>query len=228
MKYRPKIQNMSVQGFTIDRRFVVTGGAIFLSLFLFVFFPGTDRLPIGTQSIIAFSIFFLLFPILYVKYIFGEGWGVLGFRMEQVFSGWVGVILAVVSGFAIFFLGYSMWPAIHEAYRLPFAIERSFLSFVQYELFLFLILFFFEVFFRGFVMLVFLRRFGSLAILFQWGIFIIFLLASQSLGMDQFAMILFAPLAGWVAYRSQSVWFSFFASALFFIAMDVFLLLANR
>ncbi len=219
---------MSLREFTWDRRFVVTGGAILFSLLLFVFFPGTDRLPTGTQSIIAFAIFFLLFPLLYAKFILEEGWDAMGFRMERVLSGWVGALLAVVFGFAIFFLGYSVWPAIHETYRLPFAIERSFLAFVRYEAFLLAILFLYEVFFRGFVQLLFLRRFGPWSVFLQWGIFLLFLFASQSLSMDQGAMILFAPLSGWVAYRSQSIWFSFFASALFFIAMDVFLLLTNR
>ncbi len=219
---------MFLKEFTFDRRFVVTGGALFFSLLLFVLFPGTDRLPIGIQSGIAFSIFFLLFPLLYVKFILEESWRSLGFRMEQTLSPWVGVVLSIAFGFAIFFFGYSSWPALHEVYRLPFVVERSFFAFVRYELLLLLILFFYEVFFRGFVQLLFLRRFGFWSIFLQWGIFLLFLFASQSFGMDQTAMILFAPLAGWVAYRSQSIWCSFFASGLFFMAVDVFLLLANR
>jgi membrane protease YdiL (CAAX protease family) len=219
---------MSLREFTWDRKFVVTGGALFLALLLFVFFPGTDRLPIGMQSIIAFVIFFLLFPLFYAKFILGEGWESVGFRMDPSLSSSIGVVLSVVVGFTIFFFGYQFWPALHEAYRLPFVIERSFLAFVRYELFLLAILFFYEVFFRGFVQLLFLRRFGFWSVFFQWGIFLSFLFASQSFGMDQVAMILFAPLSGWVAYRSQSIWLSFFASGLFFIAVDVFLLLANR
>lgn len=217
-----------LRDFTFDRKFVVTGGALLLSLLLFVFFPGTDRLPIGMQSIIAFFIFFLLFPLLYAQFILGESWRAIGFQMEQTLSSWIGVVLAVALGFAIFFFGYQWWPSIHEVYRLPFTVERSFLAFVRYELFLLVTLFFYEVFFRGFVQLLFLRRFGSWSVFLQFGMFLLFLLSSQSFGMDQFAMILFAPLAGWVAYRSQSVWFSFLASGLFFIAADVFLLLANR
>lgn len=217
-----------LRDFTFDRKFVVTGGALFLSLLLFVFFPGTDRLPIGMQSIIAFFIFFLLFPLLYAQFILGESWRAIGFQMEQTLSSWIGVMLAVALGFAIFFFGYQWWPSIHEIYRLPFTVERSFLAFVRYELFLLVTLFFYEVFFRGFVQLLFLRRFGPWSVFLQFGIFLLFLLSSQSFGMDQFAMILFAPLAGWVAYRSQSIWFSFLASGLFFIMADVFLLLVNR
>lgn len=219
---------MFLKEITIDRRFVVTGGALFLSLLLFVFFPSTDRLPSEVQSFIAFSIFFLLFPLLYAKFILGEGWGAMGFRMQQSLSGWVGIILAVGCGFGVFFFGYQWWPSLHETYRLPFSVERSFLAFVQYELFLLTTVLFYEVFFRGFVQLLFLRRFGWWSIPLQWGMFLFFLLASQSFGMDQFSMILFAPFAGWVAYRSQSIWYSFLASGLFFIIMDVFLLLANR
>lgn len=219
---------MPLKEIFLDRKFVVTGGALFLSLLLFVFFPGTDRLPIGMQSIIAFAIFFFLFPLLYAQFILGESWRVMGFQMEQTLSSWVGVVLAVALGFAIFFFGYQWWPSIHEIYRLPFTVERSFLAFVRYELFLLVTLFFYEVFFRGFVQLLFLRRFGPWSVFLQFGMFLLFLLSSQSFGMDQFAMILFAPLAGWVAYRSQSVWFSFLASGLFFIMADVFLLLVNR
>lgn len=219
---------MMLRDFTFDRKFVVTGGALFLSLLLFIFFPGTERLPLGIQSIIAFFIFFLLFPILYVQFILGESWVAMGFRMEQTLSGWVGVILAVGFGFGIFFFGYAWWPALHDAYRLPFVVERSFLAFVRYELFLLITLFFYEVFFRGFIQLLFLRQFGLWSVLLQWGIFLLFLFASQSLGMNQSAMILFTPLAGWVAYRSQSIWYSFLASGLFFMMTDVFLLLANR
>ena len=217
-----------LRDFTFDRKFVVTGGALFLSLLLFIFFPGTERLPLGIQSIIAFSVFFFLFPILYVQFILGESWRAIGFQMEQTLSSWIGVALAVVVGFAIFFFGYQWWSALHEIYRLPFTVERSFLSFVRYELFLLVTLFFYEVFFRGFVMSLFLRRFGVWSVLLQWGIFLLFLFASQSFSMDQSAMILFTPLAGWVAYRSQSIWYSFLASGLFFMMTDVFLLLANR
>ncbi|MGB5018651.1 MAG: hypothetical protein WBO66_02890 [Candidatus Moraniibacteriota bacterium] len=219
---------MMLRDFTFDRKFVVTGGALFLSLLLFVLFPGTDRLPLGIQSIIAFSIFFLLFPILYAQLILGESWRAVGFQMEQTLSAWSGVALAVIVGFGIFFFGYQWWSALHEVYRLPFVVERSFLAFVRYELFLLVTLFFYEVFFRGFIQLLFLRRFGLWSVLLQWGIFLLFLFASQSFGMDQLAMILFAPLAGWVAYRSQSIGYSFLASGLFFITVDVFLLLANR
>lgn len=219
---------MPLKEIFLDRKFVVTGGALFLSLLLFVFFPGTDRLPSEMQSIIAFLIFFLLFPLLYAKFILGESWRAMGFQMEQTLFSWILVAIAVACGIAIFFFGYQWWSALHEVYRLPFVVERSFLAFVRYELFLLVTLFFYEVFFRGFVQLLFLRRFGGWSVLLQWGIFLLFLFASQSFGMDQLSMILFAPFAGWVAYRSQSIWFSFLASGLFFIAMDVFLLLMNR
>lgn len=211
----------------LDRKFLVTGGALLLSLLLFIYFPTTDRLSLSVQSIIILTVFFLLFPLLYARFILNESWQGIGFRMDNGFFHWVGVISTVVFGFALFYFGYQMWPALREAYQLPFSVEKSFFSFVRYELFLFCTVFFYEVFFRGFIMLLFLRSFGRWAILLQWFIFLAFLLVSQSFGMGQIAMILFAPLAGWVAYRSRSILYSFVATATFLFLTDVFLLLNN-
>ena len=204
----------------------MTGAALLFSLLLFIYFPSTDRLSVGVQSLIAFCIFFLAFPILYVKYILGESIQTLGFRASpptHLFR----VFGAVLLGLGISFLLYQMWPALREAYELPFSVKRSFFSFVQYELFSLTILFFYEVFFRGFVMLSFLRRFGLLSIAFQFFVFLLFLFASQSFGIHQTAMILFAPFAGFIAYRSQSLWYSFLGSALFLLVIDIFLLLVT-
>jgi hypothetical protein len=219
---------MSLRDFISDRKFVVTGGALFLALGLFVFFPSTARLSAGTQSLIALLIFFFAFPLLYVRYVLHESWQELGFRMEQTLADWMRVCLALLSGWALFFCLYQWWPSLHEAYRLPFAVERSFFSFVRYEVFILGTLFFYEVFFRGFVMLVFLRRFGVSAIFWQTGVFLLFLAGSASLDMSQMVMILFAPLSGFVAYRSRSIWYSFCAIGLFFLTVDIFLLIANR
>lgn len=212
----------------LDRKFVVTGGALLLSLLLFVLFPSTERLPSGVQSVIALFVFFLVFPLLYARFILGESWRGMGFRMEQSLSFWITVGVTVVMGFCLFFFAYSFFASLHEVYRLPFSVERSFSAFVQYELFLFLTVFFYEVFFRGFVMLLFLRRFGIWSAFLQWCVFILFLFASQSLGLDQLALLLFTPLSGFVAYRTQSLWYSFLASCFFFLSVDVFLLLAHR
>ena len=234
MKYRSKggttalkIKNMFFKEIFSDRKFLITGGALFLSLLLFIFFPSTDRLSGGIQSAIIFTVFFLIFPLLYAKFILGESWQRMGFRMDGGLSHWLGMFGAVAVGFALFFLGYQVWPALQEAYQLPFSVERSFFSFVRYELFAFGVAFFYEVFFRGFVMFLFFRPFGRWAILLQWGVFLLFLTASQSFGMGQAGMILFAPLAGWIAYRSQSILYSFIGSALFLFLIDTFLLFHN-
>ncbi|MBP7822644.1 MAG: hypothetical protein KA034_02430 [Candidatus Moranbacteria bacterium] len=218
---------MFVREIFSDRKFLITGGALFLSLLLFIFFPSTDRLSGGIQSAIIFTVFFLIFPLLYAKFILGEPWQRMGFRMDGALSHWVGMLGAVVVGFVLFFFGYQIWPALQEAYRLPFSVERSFLSFVRYEMFAFTAVFFYEVFFRGFVMFLFLRPFGRWAILLQWFIFLLFLVASQSFEMSQAGMILFAPLAGWIAYRSQSILYSFIGSAVFLFLIDIFLLFHN-
>ncbi len=219
---------MILRDFTFDRKFVVTGGALLLALLLFVFFPATDRLSPGTQGMIAFFVFFLLFPMLYAKFVLKESWRGLGFQMDQSIASWMMSALTAAFGFLIFFFAYRIFPALHDVSRLPFSVERSFFSFVQYELFLLGTLFFYEVFFRGFVMLLFLRRFGLWSVFLQWGVFLLFLFGSGSFGVDQALMMLFAPLAGMVAYRSQSLGYSFFASGIFFFSVDIFLLLANR
>lgn len=218
---------MFIKDIITDRKFVVTGGALLISLLLFVYFPTTDRLSLWAQSVIMLAVFFLLFPLLYARFIARESWKGIGFRMDAELSHWVGVLGAVAFGFALFFFGYQTWPMIGEAYQLPFFVERSFFSFLRYELFALCVAFFYEVFFRGFVMLFFLRSFGAWAILLQWLVFMLFLAVSQSLGMSQGVMLLFTPLAGWVAYRSRSILYSFVATALFLLLIDIFLLLNN-
>lgn len=212
----------------LDRRFMVTGGALLLSLLLFIYFPENNRLSSDTQSLMALVVFFLLFPLLYTKYILKESWQALGFRLSDDYADWLAVAGMLILGLLGFFGMYTWWPELGQALQLPFSIVRSFASFVQYELFLLAIIFFYEVFFRGFVMLLFLRRFGAWSVVGQWLIFLLFLLAGGSFGIDQVPMMLFAPLAGWIAYRSRSLWYSFLASALFLFLIDAFLLLSNR
>ncbi len=210
-----------------DRKFLVTGGVIISILLLYAFFPESVGLAPVLQGIIALFLFFFLFPVLYCKIILKEPIFTLGFRFPEGVAGWFFVLFAVVLGIGGAFLLKIFFPEAMSDAAIPDTVRKSFGSFLRFELFSIVILFLYEVFFRGFVMLSWLSRFGRGSVVLQWVVFMLFLATTGTFGWDQARMILFAPLAGWIALSTRSIGFSFLAATLFFLITDIIILFSR-
>lgn len=207
------------------RRFIVTGILVFFSLAFLVFFSGSDSLSPVFQGVIISVAFFLVIPLLYSKMVMGEPLQNLGLQKGSFGSGMFTSVIAIfvasalVVGLTIFF------PAFHEQYSLPALVQKNFFWFVFYELLVVSsVVLLYEVFFRGLVQLFWLKDFGMWAILVQTGLFYGLSYFGDGFSWQKAPLLIFCPLTGLIAYRSQSLWYSLGASWLFLFFTDVFFL----
>jgi membrane protease YdiL (CAAX protease family) len=104
---------------------------------------------------------------------------------------------------------------------------KSFGYFVFYELVL--VAFFtavYEFFFRGFVLFHFAPDLKYWAIVVQYGLFLLLLLVTGSSFWALAPYIIFAPFAGWIAYKSDSLAYSFFGQLIFIIIIDTYIVVS--
>ncbi|MDO8566414.1 MAG: CPBP family intramembrane metalloprotease [Candidatus Moranbacteria bacterium] len=208
-----------------NRRFVVTGLLVVFSILFLGFFPENDRLSPAFQGLIVSLAFFLVIPLLYSKIVLRESLKNIGLQKGNfgagVLIGTASVILAVI---LVVFLAFT-FPPFRAQYVFPALIETGFVWFVLYELVLvpFMIILY-EVFFRGLVELLWLKAFGLWAVFIQTGIFLGFSYLSHDVSWQRLPFLIFCPLAGFIAYRSGSLWYSFAASWVFLFLTDIFFL----
>lgn len=207
------------------KRFAVTGATILVALALYYLFPTDPRLNPMLQGIIAGIAFFLIVPMLYVKMVLKSPVHLLGFQASQRRFGMAAVVLSVVAGLSVLVFLARAYP-LGAQYQLPGAVVRSFLFFVLYEIFIVgSLVFLYEVFFRGFVMLLWLRNFGFGAALFQAALFVgAYALLRGDISWQDAPLFFTAVISGLVAFYTKSIWYSFGASWLFLFLADAYFL----
>ncbi len=208
----------------LNKRFIVTGLLVVFSVFFLGFFSQSEKINPIFQTLLVSITFFLVVPILYSRIVLKESLKNWGWQEGKIFlgilSGMISVALALV---AVFFL--SRYTNLTEEYFFPVSVQKSFLWFLLYELvFASLATLLYEAFFRGLVQLLWLRSFGIWAVFFQAIFFVGLLFLSGDISWQSAPLIIFSPFAGLIAYFSQSLWYSWAASWLFFFLTDVFLL----
>lgn len=199
---------------------------MFFSLGFSEFFARSDGFNPAMQGFIAGIIFFLVVPVLYSKMVLKESLKNIGWQKGNVSAGVLAGIASVILGGAIVVGLVFTFPEFREQYIFPATVEKSFVWFMLYELILVaFVTFIYEVFFRGFAQLLWLKEFGLWAIFIQAAFFIGLFFLGDSLSWQMAPFIIFSPLAGFVAYRAQSMWYSFAASWIFIFLTDVFFLI---
>lgn len=211
-----------------NKRFIITGLVIFFSLGFSEFFARSDGFSPVMQGFIAGIVFFLVVPVLYSKIVLKESLKNIGWQKGNVSAGVLtGIVSVILAGAIVVGLAYA-FPNFREQYIFPATVEKSFVWFMLYELILVaFVIFIYEVFFRGFVQLLWLKEFGLWAIFIQAAFFIGLFFLGDSLSWQMAPLIIFCPLAGFVAYHSQSIWYSFAASWIFIFLTDVFFLILH-
>jgi membrane protease YdiL (CAAX protease family) len=208
-----------------NRRFIITGLVVIFSLVFSEFFPRSDSFSSVLQSFIVSIVFFLVIPVLYSKMVLKESLKNIGWQRGDVSVGVLTGIASVILGGAIIVGLAFAFPQFREQYIFPAIVEKSFVWFILYELVLVaFVALVYEVFFRGFVQIFWLRAFGMRAIVIQTLLFLGLLFIGDSVSWQMAPLIIFCPLAGFIAYRSQSIWYSFVFSWLFIFLTDVFFL----
>ncbi|MEK9151413.1 MAG: lysostaphin resistance A-like protein [Patescibacteria group bacterium] len=209
-----------------NRRFIVTGLLVFFSLGFFGFFPESDRLSPVFQGFIVSIVFFLVIPVFYSKIVLKESLKNLGFQKGNLTAGVLaGIVSIVAAGAAVVWLAFT-FPEFRGRYVFPVLVETNFLWFVLYELVLVsFVTLLYEVFFRGLVMFLWLRALGIFSVLIQTALFLGFASLNYAVSWQMAPLLIFSPFAGFIAYRSGSIWYSFAASWAFLFLADVFFLI---
>jgi membrane protease YdiL (CAAX protease family) len=207
------------------KRFAITGSAILVSLLLCYSFPTDARLNQSLQSVMVGIAFFLIVPVLYVKMVLKEPLGSLGFQRSHRKFGWASVILTVIPALAVLVVLVKT-SSVGGQYHLPLFATQSFPLFLLYELFLVgALVFLYEVFFRGFVMLLWLKDFGFGSALFQAVFFIgSYAILRGGVSWQDVPLFFTAVISGFVAFYTKSIWYSFSASWLFLFLADAYFL----
>lgn len=208
----------------LNKRFIITGLLVLFSLIFLGVFTQSEKVNPIFQTLLVSVTFFLVVPVLYSKMILKESLKNLGWQSGNFFSGMFVSIVCVALALGAVVL-FSRFSSFSEHYLLPASVETSFLWFMVYELvFVTFTALLYEIFFRGLIQLLWLQSFPFLAIFFQAALFIVLFSMSDDLTWQRLPILLFSPLAGIIAYYSQSVWYSWAASWTFFFLTDVFLL----
>ncbi len=207
------------------KRFAITGMTILVSLALYYFFPSDARLDPMLQNIVAGIAFLLVVPILYVRTVLKEKVQALGFQASHRRLGWVAVVLSVIPALAVLAFLVKVY-SVGAHYALPTSVIQSFPLFLFYEVFIVgAIAFLYEVFFRGFVMLLWLRDFGFGAALFQALLFVgTYAVLRGGITWQDMPLFFTAVIAGFVAFYTKSIWYSFATSWLFLFLADAYFL----
>ena len=208
----------------LNKRFIVTGLLVLVSVFLLGFFTQTSQVNSIFQTLLVSITFFLVLPLLYCKIILRESFQNIGWHRGRVLPGILASILSLCLALASIY-AIDHYTSFREHYFFPGAVQASFLGFVLYEALLvpFTALFY-EVFFRGLVQRLWLGSLGVVSVLLQTGLFFGLLYLADDLSWQRIPVILFAPFSGLIVYYSGSLWYAWGASFLFFFLTDVFLL----
>lgn len=195
----------------------ITGFFILSCLGLYSLFPTVDNF----QKIITLIVFFVLIPVLYDKFILKRNLTLYRTRLGEWKKGLLYSIGGIFFGILII-LGLIKFSNLMDGYRVPVQITKSFGYFVFYELGItFLLVVIYEFFFRGFVMFHFVSLFKRRAILMQFLVFVLFLTLTSSFSATIIPYIIFSLIAGLIAYKTNSLLYSFGGQLILIIIVDV-------
>lgn len=204
----------------IDLEILVTSLAIFICMFLYAFFPIREN--DNFQQIILSLSFLFLVPFLYIKIVFKDKMKNFGFQIVSWREGFLimPICLLITALFVYVIFRYTGFQDNYFLGKFEFVKSYWYLFFYEFiiaNLFIFLC----ELFFRGFVMFYFEKRFGIYSILIQFLFFILFLNILGRLNMDNIFYVFTTLVAGLIAYRSKSLVYSYFFSIIVLVAIDI-------
>ncbi|MEI7750081.1 MAG: hypothetical protein WCJ25_03690 [Candidatus Moraniibacteriota bacterium] len=207
------------------KRFLLTGLFVVGTMLVYALFPAEARLNTTAQSVLLGVAFFVALPILFVRLVLHEPLSALGFQGSIRRFGPLAVLFVVVPILLIWYALIRTFP-VADAYRLPTMIRTSFPFFVLYEVVLVgAITFLYEVFFRGFVLILWLKKAGLWAVFFQVGLFASFVaLTGKGLSWQDVPLLCASLASGFVASYTRSVPYAWVSAWLILFLSDVLIL----
>lgn len=206
------------------RQFVATGLMVLGALLVYYLFPFDGNLNETVQTLVSGSVFLLLIPILYVKLILKKSVRSLGLRGSERLHGWISIPLVTIPVLSVLYLLARYYP-VEDGYYIPSIAADSFWMFLLYEfLIVGTIAFLYEVFFRGFVQLLWLKSAGLVSVLLQAILFFLLVLVTNGVTWQSAPMLFAAISAGFVAQYTRSIWYSWGSAWLALFLADAYML----
>jgi len=221
------VHNIKSKSILISWRETILGTIALLSiLFVYLIFPsnyGPGFLPF-LQTIT--KEFFLLFltPLLFVRFILKKSFQEYGFSLKNKHRGFIYAGSALVFSLILSYI-LIRYTDFLKFYKLEPVVIVNFWMFLLRELVFFnLILFFYEYFFKGFVLSLYSEKFLYGAIFIQALLYLIPNLVSPNNFLSSAPMAMIALIGGIVAYQTRSFFYSYFYSLAYIIILDSFVI----
>lgn len=198
------------------KRLVADCFFVLLCLITYNFFPANNLF----QQIMATVIFLVLMPLSYKKFVLKEPIIEFGFKVGDWKKGLIWMLGSLFISLLIYLVIFKSTNYL-TLYKLPVVVVDNFWTFLLYETLL--VPFFvaiYELFFRGFLLFNFAKKIGIYAILLQFSIFIL-LMAIQGFKPEFLPYLIFSFFAGLIAYKSDSMLYSFLGQTILIFLVDV-------
>ena len=210
-----------------DREFLVSNLAVILALVCFCLFPFPNSI---IQQFLVIIGFFVVFPLLFIRFILKKQLREFGFSWGNIRSGlaWA-VIMEGIFLSAVFLMVMLFHLDTNSIILLT--IRKSFLFFLMYIVLAWLLLFCLETLFHGLLLFTWEKVSGGWSVLIQAGaLFLWFLFRiKMTIPFSVWVLIgIWSLCSGWVAYRSRSVFFSFLFSGFSVILLVVLALVFSH
>ena len=172
------------------------------------------------QQIIVMFIFFGIIPILFNKIILKNNFNIfkvqVGNWKQGLIWGGAGFFISVILFFlSLYFINFFRKRGVPET------ILYDFTNFIYYEVALVLpVIFIYDLFFRGFIVSILEIKLKYWAVVLQAIFFIILVFGSGSFSPAIIPFLINAPLAGWVAYKSESILYATLFQFLSVVVLD--------
>jgi membrane protease YdiL (CAAX protease family) len=199
--------------------FVLIGA--FIAIGASFFFSGEDLI----EALLLQLFFFVLFPLAFIGIVLKKSlknYGFDGMITKQS-------LLYFIQGF---FASLFVFLCFYFLFSLENTMRISGEMFQTFWLFFFQLFFvygslalFYEFFFRGFLQLGLQKELGFWAVLWQWGIFLSFLLLTKTFNWDSLDLIIASFFSSLLLYKTRSILLSFLFSWFFVILITLLYLI---
>ena len=186
------------------KEFILTTIFIITLLIIYILFPVKNIF----QQLIVMITFFVIIPVIFNKVILKKEFKELGLKLGEWKEGllWGGISI-VLMGIIFFIMIYFFNFLKH--YSVPAFIVSDYKKFLFYEFALvFPVIFIYDLFFRGFIMLYLKDKIYYWAIIIQAMLFFILVIATGSFSWILSPYLVSVLLAGIIVYKSQSLIYS--------------------
>lgn len=177
---------------------------IIILLIIYSIFPVANSF----QQLIVMATFFLIIPIIFNKFILKRGLGNMGLNIGNwkkglIWSGFSFVVAGILFFVVIYFFSFL------KHYTIPTNIIHDYKNFLFYEFILIIpVIFIYDFFFRGFIMLTLGVKIYYWAIIAQMLLFLVLIIATKSFTWELVPYLINAPLAGVIVYKSRSIFYA--------------------